>query len=291
LKIDFNKAFAKGYRSYEGDVGDWWVRQSRNPAHRRAYRKIADVLRSTVRHPKFIVDYASGNAEILKFLVRAYPDTRLVALDGSRHMLLSAKRALEKIGYQAEFVPVHACARETGPRIRLVQTPLPDAALPRKFADVVLFLFPNMNATVYEMARIRKHGNNRSDVMLARLLSRLSVADPDEDCDDAEELCEELLHARAVSKNIHRLLRRNGMLLKADYSEGLRESLSEIASRRLLYGESALDIRVGRKKNNDRFRFADSHFSRSAVTLDVYQQTRNPDDKRGGYIVSTFRAR
>lgn len=291
MKIDFKRAFLKGYKSYDGEVGDWWVKQSRNSPHRRAYRKIAEVLRNSIRTPKFIVDYASANSEILKMLVRGFPEARFVLVDGSRRMLLSAKKDLEKLGEHAEFVPAMHCARETGPRIRLVQTPLPNLSLPRRFADVVLFLFPNMNATAEEYAYMKKHAYTRADVMLARLLSRLSAQDPDEECGNVEELCKELLHARAVSRNIHRLLRRNGLFLKADYAEGPRDTLSEIAERRLRFGESSLDFRVGRRLNNDRFRYAGNRFSRSAVILDVYQQTRNPEDKRGGYIISTFRSR
>ncbi len=291
MKIDFKKAFAKGYKSYDSEVGDWWVKQSRNSPHRRAYRKIAEVVRTTIRNPKFIVDYASANSEILKMLVRSFPESKFVLLDGSRRMLLSAKKELEKIGEHAEFVPAMRCARETGPRIRLVQTPLPNLSLPGRFADIVLFVFPNMNASSDEFAYMRKHAYSRADVMLARLLSRLSVQDPDEGCDDAEELCKALLHARAISKNIHKLLRRNGVFIRADYAEGPRDSLSEISLQRLRFGESSLDVRVGGKLNNDRFRYVTTRFSRSSVILDVYQQTRNPDDRRGGYIISTFRSR
>lgn len=289
--VDFKRAFLKGYKSYDGEVGDWWVKQSRNSPHRRAYRKIAEVLRNTIRNPRFIVDYASANSQILKMLARSFPDCRFVLVDGSRRMLLHAKKELEKIGEHAEFVPAMHCARETGPRIRLVQTPLPNFSLPKRFADAVLFLLPSINATADEYAYMRKHAYTRADVMLARLLSRLSAQDPDEDCGEAEEVCKELLHARAISKNIHRLLRRNGLFLKADYAKGPRDTLSEISESRLRFGESSLDVRVGGKMNRDRFRYVSNCFSRSTVTLDVYQQTRNPQDKRGGYVISTFRSR
>src|SRR6185295_7485105 len=83
--IDFQRAFARGRKSYDTPVGDWWEGRSSDPAHQRAYARIADFLagRFGSRQPRLIVDYACGNGAFLPHLAARFPRTRIVALDGS----------------------------------------------------------------------------------------------------------------------------------------------------------------------------------------------------------------
>lgn len=41
-KIDFEKLFLKGHKSYDTAIGEWWHDQASNGAHRKAYAKVAE---------------------------------------------------------------------------------------------------------------------------------------------------------------------------------------------------------------------------------------------------------
>jgi hypothetical protein len=65
VKINFEKALSQGPKCYDQGVGDWWEKQSRNPAHQLAYTRIAEYIAKTWTltkkgYPKVIVDYASA---------------------------------------------------------------------------------------------------------------------------------------------------------------------------------------------------------------------------------------
>ncbi|HSP06062.1 MAG TPA: class I SAM-dependent methyltransferase, partial [Acidobacteriota bacterium] len=277
------QALEKGDRSYNTFLGDWWYRKSRDATHVRAYRQIVDrvyrTLRSGKRTPKLIVDYACGTGGTIAELSRRFPQARIVGIDGSELMLELARHDLQRSGHNADIVPVDSAFGTRGARIRLVQLPLPEFSLPSHRADAVLFLFPNMNFSARHIARLETHifGDPRQcDV--ARFLSRLPDLDRPKDKTPPKEIYEDLLYERAMSRNIHQLLKRGGWWFKVDYSNCLRHDLSDLIQWRMLFSESALDVHIEEEPRMDPFEFVQCTYHRSPVIRDVYEQTHDKTD-------------
>lgn len=294
--VKLNRALGRGERSYNTFLGEWWHRRSMDSSHRSAYERIADHIAKTFKKdkktPRVIVDYACGNGGATSFLAQRFPRARIVAIDGSERMLILARFGLKQAGHDADFVSLDQAFENSGPRIRLLKTPLPEFSLAEHRADVVLFGFPNMNFSSRHLARIKRQVfGNRQDCRIARFLSRLPNIDhPDDDTPEAE-IYEDLLYERAISRNVHGLLKRGGYWIKVDYSNSFRQDLSELIQWRLLFSESALHVGMEDPPQRDPFVFLDSDHYRSQVILDVYQQTHKASDKTGGYMMTTFRAR
>lgn len=291
MVADFKRVFRKGHTSYDTWLGDWWIKQSRNRAHQTAYGKIAEYVHSLGIHdPNFIVDYACGSGGALRALLNAFPSARFVGIDGSKKMLSLAGRMLNRSGFDTDFVSAREAFRAKGPRVRLLLSSLPNFALPKSKADVALFLFPNMNFSAPEKACLRTRVPGDPTVLaIARLLSRLREAT--DKPRKRQSIYEELLFERAMSANIHRLLKKGGLWIKTDYAEVCREGLSELMQWRTLFSESAFDAFVKDRMVRDKFEYLGNRFFRSSVVLDVYDQTKDLEDKSGGYIVSAFMAR
>ena len=298
-RTQFRKAFSKGSQSYDTWLGDWWLEQSSNRAHKRAYENIAayihTILRKTGRpQPRFLVDYACGSAGSLRAFAKSFPKTRFIGLDGSEKLLSKAKTDLNQIGCDAEFVSPDECFREKGPRARLVHTALPTPFLPAGKADVVVFLFPNMNPTEQEMVDVKKqYRPDPATDRVARLLSTF----PEEESEgenspqDAADIYETLLYERAISNHIHKLLTRKGLLFKGDYANASRETLLKLVQWKLLFSESALDIQEGRKRKLDKFEYLGNKFFRSSILSDLYYQVPDPAYKKGGFFISQLQRR
>ena len=136
-QIDFDKLFLKGHKSYDSAIGDWWDKQASNGSHRKAYSAVAEYVdevlpKSGLRKPKWLVDYACGSGHFLASLAQRFPKARIVALDGSRKMLEQARLRMEKLGLDAGVVSAKDSFSKSGPRIRLVQTSLPNFSLPKE---------------------------------------------------------------------------------------------------------------------------------------------------------------
>lgn len=291
-----NRALGRGERSYNTFLGDWWYGRSHDACHRRAYEiiveRVARRFRIAGRAPQWIVDYACGNAAATAVLARRFPRARIVAIDGSERMLVMARYDLRHAGYDAEMTPAPEAFSSHGPRIRLISMPLPDFSFPLHKADAVLFMFPNMNFSAAQTKRLKKNiFGNRRDRDLARFLSRLPDLDHPAHPMPPAEIYEDLLYERAISSNIHGMLKRGGFWFKIDYSNSFREDLSDLIQWRMLFSESAFDPKMEEKPERDPFEFVDSTYRHSKVILDVYEQTHQATDKKGGYMITTFRAR
>jgi SAM-dependent methyltransferase len=291
---NFNQAFRKGFQSYDTWMGDWWHNQSTNPPHRRAYRKISEfmhtfLLQSARHEPDFIVDYACGNGAVLKALVHRFPQTRFIALDGSKKMLNIAHHYLDG---DSGLVPKEKAFHRDGPRIRLVHSPLPDFSLPSGKADAVLFLFPNMNFSAAEKKRLANIVySDRTAVSIAKMLSLIPEDDELLTRRRSRELFENMLFDRAISLNIHGMLKPKAHWFKVEYSNVRREGLSKLDTVQTLFSESAWDVKIDGIKIRDRFQLVNSKYYRSSVVLDVYDQSQDPIDRTGGYFISSFRKR
>ncbi|HSE41675.1 MAG TPA: class I SAM-dependent methyltransferase [Acidobacteriota bacterium] len=293
--VDFDKHLGRGERAYNTKVGDWWRQKSEDRAHRNAYRTIAQTVRRYFRRekrkPKFIVDYASGNAMVLRELVKLFPQTRFIALDGSHKMLSIAKGILTESGIEADWVEPEQAFSAEGPQIRLVCTPLPENKTPSSKADAVLFLFPNLNSSKKGFELIReKWKRDKAAETGARLFSKLQDENAKKQ-PDPDSIYEELVLAAAVAENIRRLLKRNLYWFKADYSNAARLELQNADQWQLLFSERAMDFQIGDQKQKSIFQLVENRYYQSAVILDVFEQTRDPSDKRGGYMITVFRSK
>lgn len=296
VRKQWNRALSRGDRSYNTFLGEWWYLKSHDGPHLRAYANVARYVRrffdSKRVRPRRILDYACGSGGVLKALARLFPQTKLVGLDGSEQMLEMARYDLRSQGITADILSLRDAFSERGPQVRLIRVSLPTDAIPPHQADAALFVFPNMNFSASQYARIRKSVfGNRNDREVARFLSRLPDMDNPEKKPDSQEIYEDLLYERALSRNIHRSLKRGRWWFKVDYSNCHRRDLSDLTQWQMLFSESSFDIRIKEPQKKDPFELADNVYHRSRVILDVYEQTQNKTDSRGGYMISTFRAR
>lgn len=297
-EIDFERALLRGRTSYDSAVGDWWDGRASNASHLKAYREIAAYLKSRFavakKKPRWLVDFACGSGHFLSVLAAKFPEARIVALDGSKKMLKRAAERLAAAGEEAGLVDPKRCFDLAGPRIRLVETRLPNFSLPRNRADAVTFLFPNLTCAPSDQPYYDRHGYRRpGDVAVAKILARLREMDPEDEVTaaDPEELYDGLLTERVVGRNIRGLLRSGGLWFKADYANARREELSSLTQLRTLFGEGALEEPVKELHTEKFFRFSHHRFFKSRVILDVFHQTQDPTDKTGGYFISELRAR
>jgi SAM-dependent methyltransferase len=312
-EIDFEKILLRGRKSYDSAVGDWWESRANNPSHRKAYGEIAAYMGSRCAKaglapaglrtaasrrggaaPRCIVDYACGSGHFLLALARRFPQARIVALDGSIKMLARAQARLAAAGHEAGFVDPKRSFDAAGPRIRLVETRLPNFSLPQGKADAVAFLFPNLTCGPNDQEYYDRHGYKRpDDVKVAKVLARLREMDPEDEVTtgDPVELLDGLMTERVIGRNIRGLLKPKGLWFKADYANARREELSHLTQLRTLFGEGALEAPVKDLYAKTFFRFLHHNFYRSQVILDVYHQTKDPTDKTGGYFVSAFEAK
>ncbi|MDB5103420.1 MAG: hypothetical protein JWP91_1109 [Fibrobacteres bacterium] len=297
-KIDFEKLFLKGHKSYDTAIGEWWHDQASNGAHRKAYAKVAERVEKQLKSarkpsPKWLVDYACGSGLFLEALASRFPKARIVALDGSRKMLERASLRMAKAGHESGPVEAKDCFEAKGPRIRLVQTSLPNFSLPKGKADAVIFVFPNLTPSPADQDYYDKHGyKKREDVKVCTILARLREMDPEDEVTSVppKEMYEGLMTDRVISRNLRHLLKRGGSCFKVDYANAHRDELSPLTLQRSLFVEGALAEPVKELYCEAFFRYVSNEFHRSQVILDVYHQTKDPSDKTGGYFTSEFLA-
>jgi hypothetical protein len=267
--------------SYEGRVGRWWLQHSRDNAHLRAYRQVADFIRdSFTRDPGTVVDYACGPGNLLALLSIRFPNSKLIGLDASLFLLGSA---LRRFGHLPP-----GCSK----RISLIETPLPHMNILREKADLAIFCFPNM--TVFpgeenftEPARFLSGGDRK----IAESLSLASEpGDPPVRPAEAAANRYSLEQGRCITLNLRRLLVRNGICVRVEYATMQRYELSPLALAHVAYEEGSLDTDVEGRMPRQWFRLVASAYFRSRVLEDVYEQTGDERDRNGGYLITVLRA-
>lgn len=278
--IDFDKEFVKGSAAFEGFLADWWLEKSNDPAHRRAYRNISSKMHQTlteagIASPEFIVDYACGNGAILTSLANRFPETNIIAIDGSRKMLSLAKSALQQAALHKSD-------------IQFIHSPLPNFSLGKQQADVVLFLFPNITISSKERRSIRKQMNaDPLSLKAARFLAKWNEIESDY---QADECMDDILDARAITSNIHQILKKGGLWFHVEYANAPRNQWDEIDQITTLFEESAWPVSIGKTEIHREFCLIKSLYFRSSVMLDVYEQSGDPEDRNGGYIISVLKS-
>jgi SAM-dependent methyltransferase len=263
-----NKKLGRDF-SYNGTVARWWYKHTCDRAHARAYRKVADYIRDSFTHePKLIVDYACGAGNLLFLLSRRFPNSKLVGLDGSAFLLRLARRHLNHLP--------PACAG----RIKIFDTSLPNMSILRGQADLAIFCFPNMVAAPGTEQFLSKNDRN-----VARCLSLDEGVD-----DDAPAVQSGLEQGREVSLNLRRILTRGGICVRVEYATIQRHELSPPELTLVSFEEGSLDEKVQGITPRLWFRVLASSFFRSRVLEDVYEQTADERDRKGGYLVTVLKA-
>jgi hypothetical protein len=179
------------------------------------------------------------------------------------------------------------------PRIRLVQTKLPNFKLPAGKADAVAFVFPNIAPGPADQPVYDRNGYlNRGDAAVAKMLARFREMDPEDEVtkDRPEILFDGYMTERVLARNIRGMLKPKGLWFKVDYANALRSELTELSQWRCLFAECALEAPIKGLKTELLFKIRDNVFRRSSVILDVYHQTKDPSDKTGGYFITEFGA-
>jgi hypothetical protein len=271
----------KNVFSYDGTAGRWWLKRSLDAAHRRAYKNIADFIGdSFTREPATIVDYACGPGHLLSRLSARFKNSRLVGLDGSSFLLELARRQLEYLS--------PGCAE----RVRLIHTPLPNLSVMRGQADLAIFCFPNMVPLPEANApgdRKLWLSENERQVAKSLLLAAEACDGTDVPSDSAANQYV-LEQGRCISLNLRRLLARNGICIRIEYATMQRHELSPLELSCVSFEEGSLDCRVEGKASRQWFRLLASAYFRSGVLKDVYEQTGDDRDRKGGYLITVLRA-
>jgi hypothetical protein len=276
--IEFDHELSRGYVSYNEKDGMWWRRQAANPAHAYAYRKIADFVRASLpKPPGVIVDYACGGGHLMARLHKRFPGSRLVGYDGSP-LLLGMARERFGGGRNGTFA-----------RVSIVETHLPNFELPRAMADVVVFAFPNIVPTSADVVPSLNR-LNPADLEIAHELAYRNDPDACRSREDPETVRKTLLSDRLVSLNMRSILKRGGICMRVEYGTVRREELSELELVRTEFEEGALGCEVSGKTPDQWFRVVASRYYRSSVIEDVYHQSRDESDRKGGYFITVLKA-
>lgn len=271
--------------SYNGITGTWWLERAANRAHQRAYRNIADFIRESVpRDPRLIVDYACGGGALLFHLSQQFPNSRLIGLDGSSRLLNLAKEYLSGLD--------PSCAQ----RVSLIETRLPGRRVDGERADLAVYCFPNMIPfSEEEKAAGPAIPLSSRDQKIARYLATIEEPgeeDEEEDSSptDLEEIQHTLEYGRRISRNLRQWLRPGGICIRVEYATSQRHCWSPSVLAQVCYEEGSLDTEVAGLKPRPWFRVLASAYFRSRVLEDVYQQTGDPRDQKGGYLITALRA-
>ncbi|MEK7236602.1 MAG: class I SAM-dependent methyltransferase [Nitrospirota bacterium] len=272
-EIDFTKTLGSGFRAYNTNVGQWWVDQTRNAAHAAAYNNIAShVVQCAQQERGLIIDYGCGTGLLMKRLVDVLPAWTFLGIDGSKMLLRDAEtwaRAKRK-------------GRSASVEFRLAQ--LPDFSVSTPKANIIVYTFPNIVAVPSERRQFETVF--RKDRDLAGLLAMKQEGEGE----GLETLYDSLFMSRVVSRNLRLLLRKGGLCVRVDYSQGARHELNRFDQLSTLFEEGSLNVQQSRLKPQKFFKLLSSDYYPSAVILDVYEQTKDKDFLEGGYLVSILQA-
>lgn len=255
--------------AYNDIYAGWWRERARDRAHGRAYRNIAGFIRASLpREPRVIVDYACGAGQLLARLAPLFPHTRLVGLDGSKALLDLAAARLARLpdGRTAE--------------VTLTRTLLPMGRPLGEKADLVVYSFPNMMPSLSTEAAPGAD-LDREEREIARRLAR----DPGGESDPAL-----LEYGRSISRDLRRLLRRDGLCVRVEYADSRREEWTPGVLQQVAFEEGTLDHPLDGLRPRAWFRVVASAFFRSRVMEDVYEQTGEERDRSGGYLITVLGA-
>ena len=278
-KPDFDKELSIGPESYNNKVGRWWYEQAQDAAHVYAYKRIANHVRSLVRKKSaFLVDYGCGFGNILTRLHRLLPDCEILGIDGSSFMLSLAKERLGKSG------------RDSHRRVKMLHAKLPDFSLPQGKTDIVLYAFPNIISDGDDALYYEK--KFKGDANVARLLSMPGGGNgrKGENKNDPGMEYDHFFMDRVVSRNLHGLLKKGGYCVRVEYGTPDSEEVTDLDASRSQFEDGSLNETVVGSTPERYFKDQGWAFYRSKVILDVYAQTEEEANKKGGFYITTLKA-
>lgn len=278
-KPDFDKELVLGSESYSRKVGRWWCEQARDAAHVYAYKKIANQVRSLVQKKSpLILDYGCGSGDILIRLHRLVPDCKILGIDGSSFMLDLAKKRLARSGGHLNV------------RVKMLQTKLPNFSLLQGQADIVVYAFPNI---ISDGNDARYYGRKfKGDAKVARLLSMPGGGNSREGKNKTDHGLEydHFFMDRVISRNLHGLLKKGGICVRVEYGTPDAEEVSDLDVHRSTFEDGSLNETVAGLKPERYFKEEGWTFYRSKVILDVYDQTEDEANQKGGFYITTLKA-
>ena len=102
--------------------------------------------------------------------------------------------------------------------------------------------------------------------------------------DDVQVLLDSLLIGKVVSRNFRGLLKRGDICVRVEYAKAEREKLTELEQGRLAFEEGSLETSINGRKAEKLFDFISSTCLKSKVMEDVYYQTKDETDRKGGLL-------
>lgn len=271
-EIDFTQTLASGLEAYNSNVGQWWVHKTRSAAHAAAYLNIAShVVQCTRREDGLIIDYGCGTGLLMKRLVDVLPAWKFLGIDGSTTMLRGAET----------WARTKRKSRPASIEFRLAK--LPDFSVSTPKADIIVFTFPNIVSVASERRQFEEIFRKDRDVAGWLAMKQ-------EEGEGVEALYDSLFMSRVVARNLRFLLRKGGLCIRVDYSQGARNELGRFDQLATLFEEGSLNAKQSRLQPQKFFKLLYSEYYPSAVIRDVYDQTKDKDFLEGGYLVSLLQA-
>ncbi|MBI2126375.1 MAG: class I SAM-dependent methyltransferase [Thaumarchaeota archaeon] len=280
-EIDFIQELTLTSKAYDGKIGRWWGQQTDNRSHAYAYSNIANYIRSFLQNdPSLILDYACGPGNLLPHLLELFPNCQFIGMDVSALMLELAKKRLARLGTNSSG------------QVELIRAELPDFSLLQGKASVVIFCFPQI---LWDSDQKRYDENgymHGEDTEVAKFLaaSRRSNTKDAWTSDDAQMLLDSLLRGKVVSRNLRGLLKKGGICVRVEYGKAGREKLTELEQCRLAFEEGSLEKSMNGRKAEKLFAFISSTYFQSEIMEDVYYQTKDDTDRKGGYSITMLEA-
>jgi hypothetical protein len=107
---------------------------------------------------------------------------------------------------------------------------------------------------------------------------------------DSQSMRQKLEYGRCISRNLRLLLVPGGICVRVEYATAQRHEWSAIELQKVCFEEGTLETKVDGLMPRKWFHVLASAYFRSHVMEDVYQQTGDILDRKGGYLLTVLRA-
>ncbi len=258
----------------------WWEARAKDKPHQDAYKNIAKFIAKKVKkQPERIIDFACGPGFLIKHMHEQMPNAHIVGLDESEQAIDAANQYLSSVLNQEQLN-----------QISCKQMPLPNFQTGLRKADVVVFSFPDFRISGEQKWLKKWKQVFPKDWEESKAVSKhLKKLYDDEVFSDAVEL----FVKRVASRNIISLAKKDALIVRVEYSGCKREECDPCYLEEMAWYECTnAEFKALKGKRRDKFthaKFIKSKFYKSKVILDVYEQTKDKDDKKGGFFISAFK--
>jgi SAM-dependent methyltransferase len=275
IEVDFDKQLKADSTGYNRTLTRWYDTRASNRSHCNAYREITKYIAAHIcPHPFLTVDYGCGTGRLLVELALRFQKAKFIGVDGSSAMLDTLKAYLRK-----ELPTLQD-------RIKLLHNALPSNLALGKKADLVTFTFPHILTSLYRLDL----NSFLEFLTYSEIENAVNLAESIDDDTDKDELVNSLLVNRVISRNLRFLLRSGGHCIRVECANTRREEFPKTLQKRYLFEEGCLEKSLSDRKLNQYFQLVHSEYHRSKVMEDVYEQTKDETDRKGGYWISLLKA-